>query len=56
MMKISVDILILEFYGYIINIGKISVDNLKKNSMKRKLFKIYGNTYKNLLKKKKKIE
>ena len=32
------------FYGYIENIGKISVDIFTKISGKRKLYKIYKNT------------
>ena len=36
---VNTDISVLEFYGYIINIGEISVDILTKISMKQKLSK-----------------
>ena len=47
--KISVntDISVLGFYEYIGNIGEISVDILTKISMRRKLFKIHKNAWKN---------
>ena len=37
---IIIDISVLEFYGYIKNIGKISMDILTKISVKKKLTKI----------------
>ena len=37
----NMDISILEFYEYIINIGEIFVDILIKISVRRKLFKIF---------------
>ena len=41
---VNTDILILEFYGCIRNIGKILMDILTKILMELKLFKIRGNT------------
>ena len=49
----NMDISILGFYGYIINIGEIFVDILIKISVRRKLFKIFGKTPKNDKKKRK---
>ena len=55
---VNMNISILGFYGYIenigkisINIGKISVDILTKILVKQKLFKIHGNVWKNIKKK-----
>ena len=62
---VNTDISIFEFYGYIgnigkisvninkisVNIGKISVDILTKILVKQKLFKIHGNVWKTLKKK-----
>ena len=42
--------LVLGFYGYIINIGKILVDILTKILMRWKLFKIHVNAWKNFKK------
>ena len=52
MIKLSVitDISVLGFYGYIRNIGKISMDILKKISLKRKLTKILLNSWKYFVK------
>ena len=50
----NMDISILGFYGYIINIGEIFVDILIKISVRRKLFKIFGKTPKNDKKKRSK--
>ena len=48
-MKISVimNMSILRFYGYIENIGEISVDIFSQISIERKLFKIHRNAWKN---------
>ena len=48
-MKISVimNMSILRFYGYIENIGEISVDIFSQISMEQKLFKIHRNAWKN---------
>ena len=42
--SVNTDILILEFYEYIENIGEISVNILTKISIKQKWFKIHENT------------
>ena len=47
---VNMNISILGFYGYIENIGKISVDILAKILVKQKLFKIHGNVWKTLKK------
>ena len=44
---VNTDISALEFYGYIGNIGEISMDILTKILVRGKLFKIHGNIWKN---------
>ena len=43
---VNIDISILRFYGYIRNIGEISIDIFTQISVRRKLFKIDGNAWK----------
>ena len=48
--SVFMDISVLRFYGYIGNIGEISVDIFSQISIESKLFKINRNTWKNFKK------